>query len=64
MPSRDFEWTAAVAGFGMLLRNSAHRGQTTFDLINELAEGAKGDDPAGRRAEFLELVKKSQALVK
>lgn len=55
----DFQWAASVTGFGMLLRHSPHRGTASYGLIEELAEGAKGEDPKGRRAEFLGLVKKA-----
>ncbi|MGH9323688.1 MAG: YfbK domain-containing protein [Vicinamibacteria bacterium] len=47
---------AAVASFGMLLRESPHRGEGTWEMVEELARGAKGDDRDGYRAEFLELV--------
>jgi secreted protein with Ig-like and vWFA domain len=61
--SRDFNWAAAVAAFGMLLRDSQFRGQASFDLVLELAQAAKGEDPTGRRQEFIELVKAGKALV-
>ena len=58
----DFNWAAAVAAFGMILRDSQFRGQANFDMVLELAQGAKGEDKAGRRAEFIELVKTAKAL--
>lgn len=61
--SREFNWAAAVAAFGMILRDSQFRGQASFDMVLELAQGAKGEDPAGRRQEFIELVKAAKALV-
>jgi Ca-activated chloride channel family protein len=58
----DFKFAAAVASFGMLLRNSEHKGNATFDAVLEIgAEGAK-HDPHGYRAEFLELVRKAKGL--
>jgi Ca-activated chloride channel family protein len=60
--SRDFDWTAAVAGFGMILRNSQYKGQADFDLVLELAAGSKGTDKLGRRQEFIDLVKKAKTL--
>ena len=53
----DFRFAAAVAGFGMLLRNSPYKGEADFDAIVELAGGARGDDPDGYRAEFVRLVR-------
>ena len=53
--SRDFEWAAAVAAFGMVLRDSQFRGQAGFDLVLELAQGAKGKTraDAGRNSSIL-----------
>ncbi len=61
-PSDNLEWSAAVASFGMILRNSEYRGQSSFDSILELAHGAKGDDPSGRRREFIDLVLQARAI--
>ncbi|MFN0052864.1 MAG: von Willebrand factor type A domain-containing protein [Planctomycetales bacterium] len=61
-PSRDFEWSAAVAAFGMVLRDSQFRGQAGLDLVLELAQGAKGEDANGLRQEFIELVQMTKAL--
>ncbi len=57
---RDFQWAAGVTAFGMLLRHSPHRGQASWALVEELAAPAKGEDPNGRRAEFLGLVAKAK----
>lgn len=58
----DFKMATAVAAFGMLLRNSAFRGKTTYAQILSLAESARGADKEGYRAEFIQLVKKAQLL--
>ena len=55
-PSGDFRFAAAVAGFGMLLRDSEHAGALTLDDIVGLAEAGRGDDPRGYRGEFIRLV--------
>lgn len=62
--SREFRWAAAVAGFGMLLRDSPHRGSLTWDAVRELAVEGKGEDALGYRAEFLGLIDKARGLVK
>jgi Ca-activated chloride channel homolog len=54
--SRDFRFSAAVAGFGMLLRGSEHKGDATFAMMRKLADGARGDDPQGHRAELVRLI--------
>ncbi len=60
--SQDFKFAAAVASFGMILRQSPYQGNGTLDAVLELAEEGKGSDPHGYRGEFLELVKRAGAL--
>lgn len=55
-PSPSFRFAAAVAGFGMLLRDSPHAGGLTPDDVIALAERGRGDDPRGYRGEFVRLV--------
>ena len=55
-PSGSFRFAAAVAGFGMLLRDSPHAGSYTLDEVISLAERGRGDDPRGYRGEFIRLV--------
>jgi Ca-activated chloride channel family protein len=58
----DFRFAAAVACFGMLLRDSPHMGQSSWDLCLQLAQGSQGQDQGGYRREFIELVKTARAL--
>jgi Ca-activated chloride channel family protein len=60
----DFKLASAVAGFGMLLRNSPYKGTLTFDGVLELAQAVSGSDPSGYRQEFLDLVRKARDLVR
>jgi len=60
--SKDFQFAASVASFGMLLRGSRYRGQTTFDSIREIATSSKGRDLHKHRAEFIRLVKKAKKI--
>ena len=60
--SQDFKFAAAVASFGMILRESPYRGNATLSGVLELAEEGKGSDPHGYRGQFLELVNKARAL--
>jgi Ca-activated chloride channel family protein len=62
--SADFKFAAAVAEFGMLLRDSEHKGNGTFGAVLEWAQEGKGSDGNGYRAGFIELVRKAQALKK
>ncbi len=60
--SPDFKFATAVASFGMLLRDSPHKGQATLPGILELAEEGRGPDANGYRAEFLNLVRQAQQI--
>jgi secreted protein with Ig-like and vWFA domain len=60
-PDDDFRFASAVAAWGMLLRNSAHKGTATLDLVRELAENAAGSD--AERQAFLGLVSMSRSLL-
>ena len=61
-PSTDFRFAAAVAGFGMLLRDSPHAGTLSLNDVVELAENGKGRDPRGHRGEFIRLVEATRDL--
>ncbi len=60
----EFRFAAAVACFGMVLRNSEHRATASWDTVLELADGALGPDPEGWRKEFVGLVGKARGLAK
>jgi Ca-activated chloride channel family protein len=55
-PSTDLRFASAVAGFGMLLRESEHRGSITPDNVITIARAARGEDREGYRQEFIHLV--------
>ena len=59
---QDFQWAVAVAEFGMLLTGSQHKGSATWDAVIEIAESAKGEDPHGYRAAFVEMAKSAKRL--
>jgi Ca-activated chloride channel homolog len=58
----DLKFAAAVAEFGMILRDSAHKGKGTIGAVIEWAQEGRGRDTAGYRAGFIELARKTQAL--
>jgi Ca-activated chloride channel family protein len=60
--SDDLKFAASVAGFGMLLRDSPYKGSLTYAGVLEIAQPTLAHDPAGYRKEFVELVRKAQAL--
>jgi len=54
---REARWAAAVAAFGQILKGGKYTGSFSYDDVTALAQGARGDDPFGYRAEFLNLVR-------
>jgi Ca-activated chloride channel family protein len=60
----DFRFAASVAAFGMILRDSPHRGGITMAGVGEIAASSLGDDTRGYRAEFLDLVRRAEKLGK
>ena len=60
--SADSRFAAAVAAFGMVLRSSPHRGVATYESVLAMAEDAGAERGDEHRREFVELVKKAQAL--
>ena len=60
--SDNFRWSAAVAEFGMLLRESQYSQDADIPSIIALAKGAKGEDEEGYRSEFIRLVESSRFL--
>ena len=59
---QEFQFAAAVAGFGMLLRESKHGGNWTYDAVSEIAHAAMGEDRHGFRKEFVEIVDAANVL--
>jgi len=60
--SDNFRWSAAVAGFGMILRESEYAKNYTAAEAIKLAQGAKGKDVEGYRIEFINLMKSTPAV--
>ena len=60
--SDDFRFAASVAEFGLLLRNSAHKGAASYRAVEARARRALGQDEAGYRHDFVKLVQKAAAL--
>jgi Ca-activated chloride channel family protein len=60
--SNNFKFSAAVAGFGMLLRESDYKGTILFDRVIEIASQSKGADLNGFRSEFIQLVRAAKVV--
>ena len=62
-PPESTRWAMAVAAFGQKLRGDPWMadGYGWNDVL-EQAQGARGDDPYGERAEFVQMVRAAQGL--
>lgn len=58
----DYRFAAAVAEWGMLLRNSKYKAQSSYNQVLELAKNALGEDKEGYRKEFIRLVELSEKI--
>lgn len=62
-PGEATRWALAVAAFGQKLRGDPWMtADYGWDRILDQAQGARGDDPFGDRAEFVQLVRAASAL--
>ena len=57
-PSAEFNFSAGVAAYGMILRNSPYKGEATISMAKELARQGLKFDAHGYRAELLKLMDK------
>ncbi len=62
--SENLQFSAAVAGFGMLLRDSEYKGNLTYPEIIKMAKEAKGKDGNGYRAELIRLIEQAEMIAK
>lgn len=60
--SDNFRWSAAVAAFGMQLRDSDFKGELSYADIHEMAKSARGKDEEGYRAEMIRMVESCRLL--
>lgn len=62
--SDNFRFSAAVAEFGLMLRSSEYKQQSSYNQVISLAKSSKGTDDNGYRAEFIKLVQSATLLAK
>jgi Ca-activated chloride channel homolog len=60
--SKDVRFATAVATFGQMLKRGNFTGTVSYDDVIALATKAKGDDPFGLRAEFVNLVRLAKSV--
>jgi len=60
--SDNFRFSASIAEFGLILRDSEFSEEASMEQVLALARGARCEDEEGYRSEFLKLVKLADAL--
>jgi len=60
--NENLRFAAAVAEYGMLLRNSEYKAQSSWENVLTLARQNLGSDPGGYRAEFLRLAEVARGM--
>lgn len=60
--SSDTRFAVSVAAAGMLLKNSGEKGDLKWGFVINSAKSSKGSDNSGYRAEFINLVQKSELI--
>jgi von willebrand factor, type A len=58
----DYRFAAAVAEWGMLLRDSKYKAKSSYKQVIDLAKNAIGKDEEGYRKEFIRLVELSEKI--
>lgn len=60
--SENLNFAAAVAEFGMLLRESKYKGNSSYDHVLQVAKQYADSDDEGYRNEFVELIEKAKSI--
>lgn len=62
--SENFRFCAAVAEFGLLLKESKYKSNSSFGAVIKTAKSAKGTDEDGYRSEFIKLCETAELMAK
>jgi Ca-activated chloride channel family protein len=60
--SEDLRFASGVAGFGMLLRESEHKNNLSYNDVIQMVTSSRGRDEEGYRSELIRLVKMASGL--
>ena len=60
--SDAFRFSAAVAEFGLLLRQSPHKGTASLQQVKQLTQASLAKDPHGDRAQFMDMLSSAARL--
>jgi len=63
LQSSSFRFSAAVAEFGLILRDSEFKGNANIEGVISLAQTGRGEDSEGYRGEFIKLVRTAETLL-
>ncbi len=63
-PGDNLGWASSVVEFGLLLRESEHRGNASFEAVSKRAKRYLGEDGDGKRVEFLMMTRNAAELKK
>lgn len=58
----ELDFAAGVAAYGMILRGSKYKGESSYSMVKELIVPALSFDPYGYRKTFYSLVEKAEAI--
>jgi Ca-activated chloride channel family protein len=58
----DFTFASAIVEFGMLLRDSSYKGESSWEHVISQAKASKGADENGYRSEFIKMVEIAEIL--
>ena len=61
--SEDFRFVSSVAIFGMILRDSPYKWESTFEMARSIAERTQGNNRGGYRSEFLHLIDQAEMIM-
>ena len=61
--SASFCFSAAVAEFGLIIRDSEFKGNASIEDVIALAQKGRGEDTEGYRGEFIKLVRTAETLL-
>lgn len=61
--TEDFRFVSSVAVFGMILRDSPYKGESTFEMARSIAERTQGNNRGGYRSEFLHLIDQAEMIM-
>jgi Ca-activated chloride channel family protein len=60
--SANLRFASAVAGFGLILRDSRYKGNASYGKITQLAQDSLGSDLKNYRSDFLDMVMKANII--